>query len=79
MAIASNLDSYSADVSLEIVVQGETIDVAKIGPHRLVLRQPRKLPAGAAELRVTVGENTTSQQIILSPRADAVSAEVNYW
>ena len=79
MAIATNREGFSADVALEIRVQGEAIDVAKIGPDRLVLREARRLPAGDAELRVTVGGNTTSQQIILSPRADCDSTEVNYW
>ena len=51
----------------------------KLVPIGWCLREARRLPAGAAELRVTVGGNTTSQQIILSPRADCDSTEVNYW
>jgi hypothetical protein len=69
-------EGYSARVSLALRVQGETFDVAKVGPSRLVLREARRLPSGSAQLIVTVGDKTTEQEIVLSP--NGTTADVSY-
>jgi hypothetical protein len=70
---------YSAKISLKLIVGADVFDVAKIGRERLVLREPRPLPAGAAVLSVTVGNTTTEQSVVLSPQGDGDCSEIKYW
>jgi hypothetical protein len=74
---SSSGDGYSANVSLKLRVQNEIIDVAKVGPSRIVLREAKQLPNGSADLIITVGSKTTSQTVILTPGDN--DSQVNYW
>jgi hypothetical protein len=70
-------NGYSANVSLKLRVQNEMIDVAKVGPSRIVLREAKQLPNGTAELIITVGNKTTLQNVILTQGDN--ESQVNYW
>jgi hypothetical protein len=71
---------YSADVSLKLELGDDLIlDVAKVGPDRLVLREPHQLAAGPATLLISVGKSTKRQQVVLSPSGDGEAVSVRYW
>jgi hypothetical protein len=69
---------YSATVDLQLSRNGEMIDVAKTGPDRITLSQPRELPAGPAELIITVDGRKTTYPIVLRA-TDGPARVVYYW
>jgi hypothetical protein len=42
--------SHSADVQLQLVVDGQNLDLAQIGPDDVIVNQPVDLPPGPAEV-----------------------------
>lgn len=69
-------DGYSSTVSLELVVGGETLDVAQTGAGMLILREPRALAAGPAQLLVTIDGNTDQHEIVLRECSQGPSRKV---
>jgi hypothetical protein len=73
-------DGFSAHVTLGIIVDGQRIDIAKVGPKTLRLRQPMQgLEGKAAKLIMTVGSTRKTQDIILSKCSPTDPKEVSYW
>lgn len=56
---------YSAVVDLRLIRNGESIDVAKTGPDRITLVEPRELDAGPAELIITIDGRETIHPVVL--------------
>ncbi len=73
-----NALSYSASVDLQLQLNGETIDVAKTGPDRITLSEPREIPAGPAEIVVTVDGRKSIYPVVLQA-TDGPSRIVSYW
>jgi len=73
------IDPNSPDVSIHLIVGGEKFLVAKIGPTRLVMRDPRSLPATSAELVIVVNGERRSRNIMLPHGVSADSREVAYF
>ncbi len=71
-------DGYSAPVQLELHLEKEVIGLAKVGPDRIMLNQPRSVPIGAAVLVVRIGEWVRRSEIILD-RCNAVDRIVHYF
>jgi hypothetical protein len=69
---------YSAVVELRLMLNGESIDVAKTGPDRITLVEPRELPAGPAELIITIDGRDTIHPVVLQA-SSAASRIVSYW
>jgi hypothetical protein len=69
---------YSSVVDLRLIVNGETVDVGQTGPDRIMLRQPRELPAGPAELVITVDGKKTTYPIVLQA-TNGPATVVSYW
>jgi hypothetical protein len=69
---------YSAVVDLRLEWNGSSIDVAKTGPDRITLSEPRELPAGPAELIITVDGKKTTYPIVLQG-TNGPQTVVSYW
>jgi hypothetical protein len=72
-------DGYSAHVSLKLHVSGEVIDVAKVGPERIVLKEPRHISSGEAQLEITIGGTRKEQHVVLAPQDLRSLGEIRYW
>jgi hypothetical protein len=69
---------YSAPADLKLHVGGRTLSVAKVGPERIVLSQPMQVPAGEAELEITIGGKTKRQSIVIDTSGASVRGEISY-
>lgn len=69
---------YSADIDLRLVRNGESIDVAKTGPDRITLTEPRELSAGPAELIITIDGHETVHPVVLQATTGPTRI-VFYW
>ena len=65
-------------MSLELHINSEVIEVAKVGPDRIMLKQPRLLPDGDAKLVIKVGEATTRTHVFLNG-GNGDDGTVRYW
>jgi hypothetical protein len=54
MTHANGSSGYSADVKLDLRVNGCLFPLAQMGPNRLILRQETSLPDGPAEVIATI-------------------------
>ena len=68
---------YSARINLELIVNGQVIDVVQTAPDRLTLRDPATLPAGEATLVITIDDKRHVTPIIMSETTD--SRIVRFW
>lgn len=55
--------TYSALVRLQLIIGDETLELAQIGPHGVVLCEPRNLAPGAAEVVMHVDDNVRSWRV----------------
>jgi hypothetical protein len=69
---------YSAAVALKLYVGGQVLRLAQVGPERIVLKQPEPVPAGEAELEVTIDGSTTRQSIVIETSGAATTGEIWY-
>jgi hypothetical protein len=76
--IPRNTDGYSAQVNLELHVQGQVFGVAQVGPDRLILDDENACPRGEATLVVTIG-NSTKQTSIMIDESRCHGGEIGYW
>ncbi len=47
-------NEHSADVKIDLILNGHTLPVAQLGPDFLVLDHPAEYPAGTAEILMSV-------------------------
>jgi hypothetical protein len=73
------IDPNSPDVTIHLIVGGEKLRVAKIGPSRLVMRDRRTLPETSAELVIVVNGERRSRNIMLPHGASLESGQVAYF
>ncbi len=69
---------YSAVVNLQLLFNGETIDVAQTGPDRITLSEQRELGGGPGELVITVDGKSDRYPVVLQA-TDGLSRIVSYW
>lgn len=63
-----------------MIVEGELIDIAKVGPKTLRLRQPVPgLEGKSARLVMRVGSTRKIQDIVLSHYSPTDPKEMSYW
>ncbi len=80
MESAMDAKSYSAPVTLELNAHGQTYPVAQVGNGTLILRDPRRLPPGPAEIIVTIAGDRKVHDVVLCPSSDDDDAdEVFFW
>jgi hypothetical protein len=72
-------NGYSSNVELRLFVGGESIDVAQTGRDSVILREPRELAAGPAELIITIDGRTDRLPIVLRPTGTGPTRLVSYW
>jgi hypothetical protein len=80
MDAAMHANGYSAPVTLELRAHGQTYPVAQVGDGSLILRDPRRLPPGPAEIIVTVAGVRDVHEVVLYPSShDDDADEVFFW
>ena len=71
---------FSASVSLTLLVDGQPIEVAQLGPRSIILREPAQAIAQKpATLIIEIGQSRETQQIVLSGISPSDPREVLYW
>jgi hypothetical protein len=78
MGINWNDGGYSSRVELFVIINGERIPVAKLGSDSFVLREPRSLSHGDAQLLISIDGREEQHEIVLNP-CDPAAREVFYW
>jgi hypothetical protein len=58
-------NGYSAEVSAWLNVDGETFDIAQVGPHFLVLAEKRDIREGYAEITIDVDGSRSHYPVII--------------
>lgn len=62
---ASSDQGFSPPIAAELLLHGQRINVASLGPHSLIARANRPAAPGPATVRLTVGDQLTIYQIYL--------------
>lgn len=68
---------HSSQVTLRLTIDDQTLELAAVGPTRLVLREPRLVREGLGELTITVDQHIETCQIKLLTNA-APTREISY-
>jgi hypothetical protein len=77
--ISRSLEGYSSNVTLRLRLATETLDVAQSGSDTLILREPRILTGGPAELVVSIDGQSDSHHIMLVSNGGEASRKVSFW
>jgi hypothetical protein len=56
---------YSPDISIDLLLHGESLSIAALGEADFLMRNPIRKPAGLRVLRITVGGKETIYEIHL--------------
>jgi hypothetical protein len=70
------LMGYSAQVRLHLIVGGEVLELASIGPQQISLRECTELPPGPAEVVMNVDDFERRWQVYLPDGISPDSREV---
>jgi hypothetical protein len=71
---------FSASVSLTLLVDGQPVEVAQLGPRSIFLREPaQEITQKPATLIIEIGQSRETQQIVLSGVSPNDPREVFYW
>jgi hypothetical protein len=68
---------FSASVSSQLRVGDEVLNVAKVGPDRIMLRDQRAVCEGEAVLVIKIGDREERTNVMLK-NSNAVDGTVNY-
>jgi hypothetical protein len=68
---------FSASVSSRLYVGDEVLNVAKVGPNRIMLRDQRAVCEGEAVLSITISGQEERTNVVLS-NSNAADGTVNY-
>jgi hypothetical protein len=68
---------HSADVKIDLVLNGHSIPVAQLGPGFLLIDEPADYPPGEASLILRVDESTERWTVRLPEGISASSKRVN--
>jgi hypothetical protein len=72
-------DGFSAHVDLFLLVDGERLDVAQVGPSSFIFSKPVELPPGTeGELVISVDGVETKSQVLLQHGSRAEIEPVAY-
>jgi hypothetical protein len=77
--ISRSLEGYSSNVTLQLRLATETLDVAQSGSETLILREPRVILEDHAELIVTIDGHSDSHPIMLTSNGGKASRKVCFW
>jgi len=73
-------DGYSAQVAIYLIVDGETLNVAQIGPDSFYLREARAIPPNTtATLVLKIDEHEERDEIVLFEGATPNSTKVRFF
>jgi hypothetical protein len=67
MAITQTLTGYSADVQMDLLIAGQRIRLAQIGPGRLVFDHPILLPATTGEVVLLIDGHPRRWNVAIKP------------
>lgn len=70
--------AHSAKVRLRLLVNGDDLEVAQVGPDSCVLRDPRPHPPSDAQLIITVDGESETYNVFLCDGISADSGEVRF-
>ncbi|TWT74054.1 hypothetical protein CA85_09390 [Allorhodopirellula solitaria] len=71
--------SYSSDVRLSLRVDEHVLEVAQVDANRCILRDPIELPAGPADLEISVDGKISTETVILMDGVKIGCPEVRFW
>ncbi len=71
-------DGYSAHVELTLVVDGERLPVAQVGPESIILRNARELEPCFADLIVQIDDSVHNYRIVIYDGASQSNPIVKY-
>lgn len=66
----ANSSSHSAEVRLQIVVDGQTLDLAKVGSTFALLSKPHRLKPGRADVLLHVDGNPCQWAVEILPHEE---------
>lgn len=69
---------YSSDVRGWLVVDGQRFTLAQVGPGFCILREPRQLSEGRAEVQIEIDGHLDRQAVLLSRGTPAGTKRVDY-
>ena len=73
-------NGYSAHVEIYLLVDGEPLRVAQVGPGSLILRDLREIPPGAsAKLVIKIDDHNEEHDIILFEGASGSRQPVRFF
>jgi len=73
-------NGYSAHVEIYLLVDGEPLRVAQVGPGSLILRDLREIPPGAsAKLVIKIDDHNEEHDVILFEGASGSRQLVKYF
>jgi hypothetical protein len=67
MTTTQTLTGYSADVQMDLLIAGQRIHLAQIGPGRLVFDHPILLPATTAEVILLIDGHPRRWSAAITP------------
>jgi hypothetical protein len=71
-------DGYSSHVDLALIVNGETLRLAQVGPESLILQTPCDLEPGFADLIITIDDLIEKYRIAIYEGSSAQNPIVRY-
>ncbi|HVA50470.1 MAG TPA: hypothetical protein VNH11_29245 [Pirellulales bacterium] len=73
-------EGFSARVLLELIVDGQNVEIAQVGPHSVWLRRPEHWICNKpGKLVITVGSTRKTKEIVLSGASADDPQEIGYW
>ncbi|HUY35658.1 MAG TPA: hypothetical protein VMV69_23140 [Pirellulales bacterium] len=76
MAASSNGNGYSAEVRLELVIDGRSLDVEQVGPRSCLLAEPIDHPPGEAEVVMHVDGQRRTWRVAIPQGISRISKRV---
>ena len=76
--LLSKHQSHSSNVAINLHVNGDTFNVAKVGSARCILRNPQPHVAGDARLVISIDGRAESTDVYLPDGISADNSEVRY-
>lgn len=73
-------DGYSSQVTIYLIVGGESLDVSAVGPDSINLREPRAIPPNtSATLVLKIDDHEERDEIVLFEGASPNSTKVRFF
>jgi len=76
--MSSYTTNHSSDVDLQLIIGGQSLELARVSPNSCSLRHSAEFPAGEAELLIIIDGHERRQQVYLPEGISSASREVKY-